>query len=78
MIRYLLEVVRIDPTIGSPDHTPVVEAVTKRDIEALDLMRLSNKVFLDADQKEQLVSQARASRFVAAVNLISRWPERPM
>jgi ankyrin repeat protein len=77
MVRYLLQEVGVDPTTGSPNHTPVIEALTMRNIAALEVGISACKdlcVPLDADA---ILSYAQRIGFGEAIPTLDKLIEPP-
>jgi hypothetical protein len=77
MIQYILGE-SDDILMGSPNHTPVLEAVMTRNLAALDVMETSHKVFVGKDEKEKALLQARAMGFEWGIVSLNRWPLSPL
>ncbi|KAH3933695.1 hypothetical protein HBI56_142100 [Parastagonospora nodorum] len=60
MIEYLLKEAKIE--LGAPHRHPVIEALRRKNLLALRLLRSSGKITLTDQQKKELISEATATR----------------
>jgi hypothetical protein len=75
MVRYLIKEVRVNPTTGSPDHTPVKEALTMHDLIALDLVLSTCKELSIPQDRDELLLYAQEIGFEEAIPILEKLVE---
>jgi hypothetical protein len=70
MVQWMVEEGLVDVNTGSPNHTPIREAVTTQNLEALIILLNCGRLRLSYDEREALWTEAEATGFEEGVQLM--------